>query len=248
MAKIVSFLRWRVVVSRKRLNYNDDVMLFGMIAGLASAATSIAGSVKARKAEKKARREQQRLLDRMEADNESDFLRDYYRDAFDDPGARSYLKRISGDLYDRDKAIEGSGISTGATHENVLARKQASNEVMSDAVNNVVVNHEAQRQAARQQYIRRKDAIASGNVQLAQQKGESEAQSWLNLGKIAGQDATVVGSLLDGAGLFSPKAGKGYAQAATAGLAGVTAGSKGYMDDWLRENRQKGLERLDSFR
>lgn len=175
-------------------------MIGGLIAGVASAATGIAGAVRAKKARKKAAKEQRRILDRMDEDNESDFLRDYYQSAFDDPTSRSYLKRISGDLYDKDQAITNSGISTGATHENMLARKQSANEVMSDAVNHVVVNHEAKKRVAKDQYIQRKDAIASGQVGVAKQEGEDMAKAAQQIAGGVSQGFNRVGSLLDKSG------------------------------------------------
>ena len=99
--------------------------MIGLIAGVASAASGIAGAVRAKKARKKAAKEQRRILDQLSEENESNFLRDYYQNAFDDPTSRSYLKRISGKLYDQEQAITNSGIATGATHENTLAKKQA---------------------------------------------------------------------------------------------------------------------------
>lgn len=153
----------------------------------ASAAGSGIGAAKRKKTEKK----QRKILDQMSTDNESDFLRNYYQDAFDDPSSRSYLKRLSDDLYKRSKSIENNGVATGGTHENALAQKQAANEVMSNAVNNVVVNHEAKKQAAEDQYIRRKDAIAAGDMSMAQQQGEAQSQNWTNLGN------NVAGSIND---------------------------------------------------
>lgn len=153
--------------------------LGGAVAGLGS---SIFGGIKARKARKKAEKEQRRILNRMNEDNESMFLKDYYQSALDDPTAKSYLKRISGDLYDRNKGAENNAISTGATHENLLAQKQSANEVMSDAVNNVVVNQEQKKAVAKDRYLSRKDAIASGNMETARSSGEMQAQNWSTLG------------------------------------------------------------------
>lgn len=180
MAKIAAlFIFCRVILLEK---IKCKVMIGLAVGALAGLGSSIFGAVKARKAQRKAERQQRRILNQMNEDNESNFLRDYYDNAFDDPTSRSYLKRISEDLYDKNKAIEGSGIATGATHENIQAQKQAANRVMSDAVNNVVVNHEQQKKAAKEQYMQRKDAISQGNIGLAQQMGEMKAQNWSNLG------------------------------------------------------------------
>ena len=174
--------------------------MIGLIAGVASAASGIAGAVRAKKARKKAAKEQRRILDQLSEENESNFLRDYYQNAFDDPTSRSYLKRISGKLYDQEQAITNSGIATGATHENTLAKKQAANEVMSDAVNQVVVNHEAKKQAAKDQYMQQKNAIASGKIGVAKQEGEDMAKVAQQIaGGVSGGFGSV-GNLLDKSG------------------------------------------------
>lgn len=175
-------------------------MIGGLIAGVASAASGIAGAVRAKKARKKAAKEQRRVLDQLSEENESNFLRDYYRNAFDDPTSRSYLKRISGKLYDQEQTITNSGIATGATHENTLAKKQAANEVMSDAVNQVVVNHEAKKQAAKNQYMQQKNTIASGKIGVAKQEGEDMAKAAQQIaGGVSGGFGSV-GNLLDKSG------------------------------------------------
>lgn len=177
-------------------------MIGALIAGVASAASGIAGAVKAKKARKKAAKEQRRILDQMNEENESNFLRDYYQSAFDDPSSRSYLKRISGELYDKDKAITNSGIATGATHENTLAKKQAANEVMDDAVNNVVVNHEAKKQVAKDQYMQQKSAIASGKINVVKQEGKDMADSAQQIAGSVGKGLGSVGNLFDKGGFF----------------------------------------------
>lgn len=164
---------------------NINIMIGGIIQGVASLGqlgASIAGAVKARKARKKAEKEQRQILNQMNDDNEANFLRDYYQDAFNDPTSKSYLKKMSEEFYDRNKAINSSGIATGATFENTQAQKQAANEAMGNAVNNVVVNHEQRKEAAKNRYISRKDAISQGQMDLARSSGEMKAQNWANLG------------------------------------------------------------------
>lgn len=166
----------------------------------ASAAASGAGAGIAGRKRRKAERKQREILNNMRDENESDFMRDYYQSAFDDPSAKSYLKKVSENATDQMKGIQNSGVSTGATHENVLAQKQAANEVVNDAMNNVVVNHESQKQAAKEQYIQRKDAIAQGDMSLAQQKGERQAQMWTSLGNNLADSINGLGSTFLGGG------------------------------------------------
>ena len=152
--------------------------MIGLIAGVASAASGIAGAVRAKKARKKAAKEQRRILDQLSEENESNFLRDYYRNAFDDPTSRSYLKRISGKLYDQEQAMTNSGIATGATHENTLAKKQA----------------------AKDQYMQQKKAIASGKIGVAEQEGEDMAKAAQQIAGGVSVGFGNVGNLLDKSG------------------------------------------------
>ena len=202
-----------------------------------SAAASAAGAGIAGAKRKKALRKQKKLLNQMEADNEADFLRDYYQNAFDDPSSRSYLKRISDELYDRSKSIENNAVATGATHESVQAQKQAANEVMSDAVNNVVVNHENRKQAAKEQYAKRKDAIASGNVDLAREQGEAQARMWTGIMGDVSDLASTVGNKLQ------TKADKKTAEQSKSlfgatGLKELTEKNKQDVNDWTSRKSQ----------
>lgn len=216
--------------------------------GTALAASAAGTGIGASK-KKKALKEQKRILGQMNADNESDFLRGYYQNAFDDPTSRTYLKRISGDLYDHNKGIENSGISTGATHENTQANKQAANEVMSDAVNNVVVNHETAKRAEKDRYIQRKDAIASGNIQLAQQKGEMQAQNWTNAGNLVARGLTGIAGtgMLDGKTLFPGKPSGVDAAAANASLNDLTQRNLLEMDANAITRNKKTMDNWGSF-
>lgn len=207
------------------------VKRINMIGAVASILSSAIGSYLSGRAARKAYKEEKKILNQLNADNEANFLRDYYQDAFDDPTSRSYLKRISEEMYDKNKAIESSGIATGATHENVQAQKQAANRTMSDAINNVIVNHEARKEAAKNRYISRKDAISQGNMGLAQQTGEMKAQNWANLGSnlsdsITGLTSTYLGSGLNG-GKMMPLLNK-------SGLNDVTKQSLGYIDNQMK--------------
>lgn len=198
--------------------------VMGIGAGL-SAIGSLFGSSKARRAA----RRQRKILNQLNQDNENMFLRDYYTDFMDDPSSRSYLKKIENNLYDKNKAVENGAIATGATHENVLAQKQANNEVMSDAVNNVVINHEQKKDAAKERYLNRKSAIASGNMDLAQQ----EAQNWSNLGGNIADSVTGLASayLMSGNNLFG---NKGASALNNAGINQVTGKSLEYVDNMRR--------------
>lgn len=199
---------------------------------IGSAAASALGSILGARKARKAAIKQRKLLNQLNQDNENMFLRDYYTDFMDDPTSRSYLKKISEDLYDRNEAIENSGIATGATHENIQAQKAASNRMMSDAINNVVVNHEAKKEAAKNRYITRKDAIAQGKAGLAQQ----EAQNWANLGGNISDSITGLASsyLMGGNSLFGNKPQSNSPQLNRSLLDEATRQSKAYAEEFMK--------------
>lgn len=151
--------------------------------GLISGVAGLIGSAISRRKQKKSEREQRRILQGMEDENERLFMNDYYQDMFDDPSSRSYLKRISQTMYDDNAAISNNAVSTGATQENALAQKQAANEVMSDAVNNLVVGHEAKKGEAKQGYLSRKQQLAAGKTDLSQRESVNAGNAAMGFAK-----------------------------------------------------------------
>jgi hypothetical protein len=137
-----------------------------------SLATTIFGASKAGKAE----RENKKILDEAKQENLSTYLRDYYRGTLDNPSSKAYLKRLDKSMQDRNKATENTATATGATQENVLAAKQANNEVMSDAIGNIVQGEEARKDAIQDRYLQRKSALLQGDMNMNTQR----AQNWMN--------------------------------------------------------------------
>lgn len=209
---------------------------FTSIAAAAALAASAAGAGIAGSKRRKAARKQRRILRQMEDDNENMFLKDYYKDFMDDPSSKAYLKRIEKNLYDKNEGVENSAVATGATHENVLAQKQANNEVMSDAINNVVINHEQKKDAAKERYLNRKDAIVSGNLDLIGQQGEQQAQNWSNLGNNMSDSINGLSSAYLQSGGRLLGSGPGAVSLNKAGLNQVTGKSLDYADDLKRKS------------
>ena len=165
-----------------------------------SALGSIFGASKAKKEEKK----KQEQLNRMLKENEEQYLENYYSNSLDSPTSKAYLKRITEQTSDRDAAIDNSAISSGATEENKLAKKQANNEVMSGAINNVVINEEQQQARAKESYLSRKTALQGGQLDAYSQK----AQNWSTLGNNLGSSIGGLTSAYLGSGK-TPFSGQG---------------------------------------
>ena len=165
-------------------------MIGAAIGAVASIGSSIFGGIKKRKAMKK----QKRILDGQMQENDQWFNAEYGRDVLDNPESRSYLKSISDKLRKQNRAMENNAVATGATHENMLAQKQAANEVMSDAVNNVVAQQTARKDGIRQQYMANKQSILNNQRTLAAQQAGNVADMASSIAGGVGQLANVADS------------------------------------------------------
>lgn len=147
-------------------------LLIPAIMGGIGVVSQALGAAKAAKLEK----ENRRLLDVQQNENLANYVSDYYRGALDNPGSRAYLKKLDETMRDTTKATENRAISTGATQENVLAAKQANNEVMSDAVGNIIQGEESRKDAVKERYLQRKSGLVAGEMGANTQR----AQNWIS--------------------------------------------------------------------
>lgn len=212
-------------------------MSFGAIAGGIGAGlgiiSSIAGGIKARKEARK----QRRILKEQLRENDQWFNSEYYRDVLDNPESRSYLKTLSGKLYKKDKATENNAVATGATHENVLAQKQAANEVMSDAVNNIVAQQTARKDDIRRQYIDNKRSIQNGMMAMNGQN----ATNWVNMAGNIASSAGALANTMSGADFSWLKGGtKALPTAGIKDLNDLTNRNLGYADS-IKDNSVKSI-------
>ncbi len=148
-----------------------------LIAGIGMAISAAGTALGAAKGAK-ANRENQRILNDLNRENEQSYLTEYYRGALDNDGAKAYLKRLDSRMRERDKAAENSAVATGATQENILAQKQANNEVVSDAIAGLVENEESRKQAVRENYLNRRQSLKAGQMN----QNAAVANNWANLG------------------------------------------------------------------
>jgi hypothetical protein len=170
-----------------------------IIAGLASAAVSGLGAYKSAQANKR----NQGLLNNMGDEYKSDYMKEYYRGTLENPGSKAYLKRLDQQLRDRTKATENTAAATGATQENVLAAKQANNEVMSNAVGDLVQNEDYRKQNIKERYFQRKAGLDQAQMGINSQQG----QNWATLASnIAGAGSSLANVYLQSGQGFIPKA------------------------------------------
>lgn len=103
---------------------------------------------------------------------------------------KALLSRIDSSLNKQEEKIENQAAAGGATTENILAAKQAGNEVMSDVASNVLQGmHERRNQLFNLDSQRTAQQIAA-----MQQSG----QNWANLASgISGSLTTLGGTMLE---------------------------------------------------
>lgn len=168
----------------------------GIIAGLAGAALQGLGAYKAGQQGKK----NQTLLSQMADENKSEYMSEYYRGALDNPGSKAYLKRLDQSVRDSTKATENTAAATGATQENVLAAKQANNEVMSNAIGGLVQQEDMRKEGIKQNYFQRKNALTQAQMGMNAQIGQNWMNAASNIAGAAGNLASVY--MLSGKKLF----------------------------------------------
>ena len=158
-----------------------------LIAGLAGAAIQGVGALKAGQQNRK----NQKLLNQMGDENRADYMREYYRGALENPGSKAYLKRLDESLRDNTKATENTATATGATQENVLAAKQANNEVMSNAIGGLVQQEDMRKENIKQNYFQRKNALTQAQMGMNAQYGQNWMNTASNIAGAAGNLASV---------------------------------------------------------
>ena len=184
-----------IVVIDSLINHVSTTQMFiiPLISGGISLGSSILGNIQASNAAKK----NEKILKGLQDENKAEYIKEYYRGALDNPGSQAYLKKLDQTIKDNTKATENTAVATGATQENVLAAKQANNEVVSDAVGGLIQNEDNRKQQVKQNYFTTKTGLLGQQMGINSQK----AQNWQNIASGIGQAA---GSLAS-AYLMNPK-------------------------------------------
>lgn len=101
-----------------------------------------------------------------------------YRDPLSSVSNKALLKQLDERIDKTSEALENRAIAGGATFENSLAAKQASNQAISDTVSSMMQGEEA-RKASYTNSLLQLDTQHAAN-QIAQQ--QAAAQNWANWG------------------------------------------------------------------
>ena len=121
-------------------------------------------------------------------------LADMYANPLDSVANKALLSQMGRRLDKQEKAIENRAAAGGATFENTLAAKQASNEVMADVVSGVMQGEQARQDTLRGQLLNLDSQRTAQQIAAKQQSG----QGWASLGNnIFGSLTTLGGSMIE---------------------------------------------------
>lgn len=121
-------------------------------------------------------------------------LSDRYANPLDSIANKALLSQMDRRLNKREEAIENQAAAGGATFENTLAAKQASNEAMADVVSGIMQGETARRDAMKQQLLNLDSQRTAQQIAARQQSG----QNWMSLANnLSGSLTTLGGTALE---------------------------------------------------
>lgn len=122
-------------------------------------------------------------------------LTDMYANPLDSVANKALLSQMDRRLDKQEERIANQAAAGGATFENTLAAKQASNEAMADVVSGIMQGEQARQDAFRQQLLDLDSRRAAQQIAAKQQAG----QGWMSLMNGLGGSLTTLGGTLLGA-------------------------------------------------
>jgi hypothetical protein len=123
-------------------------------------------------------------------------LTDMNANPLDSVANKALLSQMDRRLQKQEEAVANSAAAGGATFENTLAAKQASNEAMADVVSGIMQSEQARQDAFKNQLLNLDSQRTAQQMALKQSSG----QAWASLGN------SLSGSLIDlGGTLLSKK-------------------------------------------
>jgi len=165
---------------------------------IASAATSAIGAGVQAGQNAKANK----LAEQHYGDVRGRLLTDMYVNPLDMVANKALLSQMDRRLNKQEEAIDNQAAAGGATFENTLAAKQASNEAMADVVSGLMQGETARQDAFRQQLLNLDSQRVAQQIANKQQSGAN----WANLfNNVSGSVATLGGAMIENpnAKLFS---------------------------------------------
>lgn len=160
-----------------------------LLAGIGLAASAIGAGIQAKqnaKAEKLAESNYNTTRERL--------LTDMYANPLDSVANKALLSQMDRRLNKQEEAVANQAAAGGATFENTLAAKQASNEAMADVVSGLMQNETARQDALRNQLLNLDSQRTAQQVAAKQRSGAA----WAGLGNnISGAFTNLGGTMLE---------------------------------------------------
>ena len=119
-------------------------------------------------------------------------LSDKYTNPLDLVANKALLSQMDRRLNKREEAIENQAAAGGATVENVLAAKQASNEAMADVVSGLMQGETARQDAIRNQLLN----VDSQRVAQQMAAKQASGANWANMFGNVSSGLTDLGGLM----------------------------------------------------
>lgn len=121
-------------------------------------------------------------------------ITDKYTNPLDLVANKALLSQMDRRLNKQEEAVANQAAAGGATFENVLAAKQASNEAMADVVSGVMQGETARQDAIRQQLLNLDSQRTAQRMAIKQQSGANWANMFNNL---SGSLTTLGGAMIE---------------------------------------------------
>lgn len=121
-------------------------------------------------------------------------LTDMYANPLDSVANKALLSQMDRRLDKQEEAVANQAAAGGATFENTLAAKQASNEAMADVVSGIMQGETARQDSFRQQLL----DLESKRTEQQMAAKQASGQNWSNLfGNVAGGLTSLGGTMLE---------------------------------------------------
>ena len=121
-------------------------------------------------------------------------LTEMYANPLDSVANKALLSQMDRRLEKQEKKVENQAAAGGATFENTLAAKQASNEAMADVVSGIMQGEQARQDSLRSQLLNLDSQRTAQQIAARQQAG----QNWAGLtNNVFGSLTTLGGTMME---------------------------------------------------
>ena len=156
-------------------------------------ATSVISSIFGGSSAAAAAREREKVLQKMQKENQNWFDKRYNENATQRADAQRILQRTEDAIRKRNRAAAGREAVMGGPTEQTAREKERGNELMADAVGQIVDANEKRKDQIEQQYMNRKMGLQQQEAGIQQERAAATTQA---IQGVLGAAGTVAGSLI----------------------------------------------------